>query len=80
MYLVTSSESFRSFATGVLPWISVNKLIGKFKESHYSIEDWEKIIEGFCRHILNRYGKQNVEQWKIELVANDLKDSELVTR
>jgi xylan 1,4-beta-xylosidase len=65
---------------GVLPWISMNKLIGKFKESHYFIEDWEKILEGFCRHILNRYGKQNVEQWKIELVANDLKDSELVTR
>lgn len=65
---------------GLVPWISMNKLVGQFKESNYSMDEWKKKLRAFCRHILNRYGKQNVEQWKIELVANDPKDKSLVSK
>lgn len=65
---------------GLVPWISMNKLVGQFKESNYSMDEWKKKLRAFCRHILNRYGKQNVEQWKIELVANDPKDKTLVSK
>lgn len=65
---------------GLVPWISMNKLVGQFKESNYSMDEWKKKLRAFCRHILNRYGKQNVEQWKIELVSNDPKDKSLVSK
>lgn len=67
-------------ASDLLPWITVNKLIGEFKESNYSIDDWQNMIKRFCRHILNRYGKQTVEKWRFEIVASDPKDAVLVSK
>ncbi|MGG5372344.1 GH39 family glycosyl hydrolase [Enterococcus sp. AZ196] len=67
-------------ALGLTPWISINKLIHSFKESAYPIESWREALASFCRHVLNRYGRKEVGQWVIEIVASDPEDKELVAR
>lgn len=65
---------------GLTPWLCLNKLTGAFKESNYTMKEWQETLRSFCRHILNRYGRQRVEEWKIEIVANDPEDAELVAK
>lgn len=65
---------------GLTPWLSLNKLIGTFKESNYPDGVWEEALNNFCRHILNRYGRKEVETWVIEIVASDPEDKDLVAQ
>ena len=62
------------------PWLSINKLIGSFKESRYSKEQWQTVFKSFCRHLLNRYGRNEVEKWTIEIVSSDPEDQALVAK
>lgn len=52
----------------LLPWITINKSDGLFKESNYDFVEWENTLEKFCSHILNRYGRKQLNQWKFEIV------------
>lgn len=64
----------------LLPWLTINKFVSDFKESSYPLEKWNGVIQNFCRHILNRYGRQQVETWKIEIVASNPEESDSIAR
>lgn len=64
----------------LIPWISINKITDSFKESEYPIEVWSDVIRDFCVHLLNRYGKQQVANWKIEIIASAPEDSDSISR
>lgn len=46
---------------------STDSVIYQLFESIQSIENWKILIEMFIRHIVSRYGREEVSQWKFEL-------------
>lgn len=65
---------------GLLPWLSINKIADAFKESEYPAEVWQEAIRRFCLHILNRYGRQKVANWKVEIVATAQENPDSISR
>lgn len=65
---------------GLIPWISINKIADEFKESEYELAIWSDVLENFCLHLVNRYGQQQLSNWKIEIISSNPEDSESISR
>ncbi|MBP1042348.1 helix-turn-helix domain-containing protein [Vagococcus sp. BWB3-3] len=64
---------------GLIPWISLNKSAANFRESEYSPGNWARIMASFSTHLLNRYGRQRIKNWRVEIVLDDYQDEEVST-
>lgn len=65
------------------PWLSINKFIDTseaIKEIDYDRVKWQAAIHEFCEHIVDRYGKQEVKHWRVELILENGDDQAEIER
>ena len=68
----------------LIPWITINKKIRtsrRMADIHsFDIKKWKTIITEFMDHMVDRYGISWVEQWKFEVIIEDVQDDSEIKR